>query len=132
MDETFFDLMEFLKKPSIAETFVDILLCAVPIWLAVMIGLVIGWSWRPRWTGLVFLGLRSKFRFLWAPPGFGARRLWLAFTALSALSVCRTIWSNFKGKDGKSVPAAAASSSGERRGSSVRLVAFFFLLYFFC
>uniref|UniRef100_A0A6M2F3X6 START domain-containing protein n=1 Tax=Populus davidiana TaxID=266767 RepID=A0A6M2F3X6_9ROSI len=119
MDETFFDLMEFLKKPSIAETFVDILLCAVPIWLAVMIGLVIGWSWRPRWTGLVFLGLRSKFRFLWAPPGFGARRLWLAFTALSALSVCRTIWSNFKGKDGKSVPAAAASSSGERPGGSV-------------
>ncbi|KAH9682225.1 START domain-containing protein [Citrus sinensis] len=78
--------MEFLKRPSITETLVDILLCAVPIWLAVMIGLVIGWSWRPRWTGLVFLGLRSKFRFIWtaAPPGFGARRLWLAFTALTA------------------------------------------------
>uniref|UniRef100_A0A0A0L598 START domain-containing protein n=1 Tax=Cucumis sativus TaxID=3659 RepID=A0A0A0L598_CUCSA len=99
MEETFFDLVEFLKKPSIAETFVDILLCAVPIWLAVMIGLVIGWSWRPRWTGLVFLGFRSKFRLLWtAPPGFGARRLWLAFTALSAFSVCRTLWSNFYGK----------------------------------
>ncbi|KAF2290209.1 hypothetical protein GH714_004075 [Hevea brasiliensis] len=47
MDDTFFDLMEFWKKPSITEIFVDILLCAVPIWLAVMIGLVIGWSWRP-------------------------------------------------------------------------------------
>ena len=91
-----------MKKPSIAETFVDILLCAVPIWLAVMIGLVIGWSWRPRWTGLVFLGLRSKFRFLWtAPPGFGARRLWFAFTALSAFSICRTYWSNLKGKGAK-------------------------------
>ncbi|KAJ9154205.1 hypothetical protein P3X46_027567 [Hevea brasiliensis] len=112
MDETFFDLMELWKKPSITETFVDILLCAVPIWLAVMIGLVIGWSWRPRWTGLVFLGLRSKFRFLWtAPPGFGARRLWLAFTALSAFSVCRTIWSNFKGKNGKSAATASTSAS---------------------
>ncbi|KAJ6689290.1 hypothetical protein OIU85_005672 [Salix viminalis] len=99
MDEPFFDIMEFLKKPSMTETLVDILLCAVPIWLAVTIGLVIGWSWRPRWTGLVFLGLRSKFRFLWtAPPGFGARRLWLAFTAISALSVCRTIWSSFNGQ----------------------------------
>ncbi|RDY10652.1 StAR-related lipid transfer protein 7, mitochondrial, partial [Mucuna pruriens] len=99
MEDSFFDVKEFLKKPSIWETFVDILLCAVPIWLAVMIGLVIGWSWRPRWTGLVFLGLRSKFRFLWtAPPGFGARRLWLAFTALSAFSICSTYWSNFKGK----------------------------------
>lgn len=30
-------MMEFLKRPSITETLVDILLCAVPIWLAVMI-----------------------------------------------------------------------------------------------
>ncbi|CAK9318704.1 unnamed protein product [Citrullus colocynthis] len=111
MEETFFDLVEFLKKPSIAETFVDILLCAVPIWLAVMIGLVIGWSWRPRWTGLVFLGFRSKFRLLWtAPPGFGARRLWLAFTALSAFSVCRTLWSNFYGKR-KAPPVPPAPDS---------------------
>lgn len=112
MDDTFFDLMNFMKKPVVYETFVDILLCAVPIWLAVMIGLVIGWSWRPRWTGLVFLGMRSKFRFLWtAPPGFGARRLWLAFTALSAFSVCGTIWSNFRGKEKELAAAAAASAS---------------------
>lgn len=109
MEEPFFDVVEFLKRPSIAETFVDILLCAVPIWVAVMIGLVIGWSWRPRWTGLVFLGLRSKLRFAWtAPPGFGARRLWLAFTALSAFSVCRTVWSNFKRRS-KASPATATS-----------------------
>lgn len=113
MDEVFFEMMEFLKRPSITETLVDILLCAVPIWLAVMIGLVIGWSWRPRWTGLVFLGLRSKFRFIWtAPPGFGARRLWLAFTALSAFSACRVLWNNFKGKGAKSA-AASAAPAGE-------------------
>ncbi|KAK6254825.1 hypothetical protein SCA6_016130 [Theobroma cacao] len=120
MDETFFDLMEFLKKPTITETFVDILLCAVPIWLAVMIGLVIGWAWRPRWTSLVFLGLRSKFRFIWtAPPGFGARRLWLAFTALSALPVCRTIFSNFiKGRSKKSTASASNSAVPLPRPSS--------------
>ncbi|XAR49024.1 hypothetical protein NMG60_11032046 [Bertholletia excelsa] len=99
MKESFFDFMDLVNRPAIVETFVDILLCAVPIWLAVMIGLMIGWSWRPRWTGLVFLGLRSKLRFIWtAPPGFGARRLWLAFTALSAFSVVRTLWSSFRGK----------------------------------
>uniref|UniRef100_A0A5B7AF31 START domain-containing protein n=1 Tax=Davidia involucrata TaxID=16924 RepID=A0A5B7AF31_DAVIN len=111
MEESFFDLVDFVNKPAILETFVDILLCAVPIWVAVMIGLVIGWSWRPRWTGLVFLGLRSKLRFVWtAPPGFGARRLWLAFTALSAFSVGRTLWSRFKGK-GKGSPAASGPES---------------------
>ncbi|XP_059448638.1 uncharacterized protein LOC132179863 [Corylus avellana] len=109
MEEPFFDVVEFLRRPSIAETFVDILLCAVPIWVAVMIGLVIGWSWRPRWTGIVFLGFRSKLRFLWtAPPGFGARRLWLAFSALSAFSVCRTVWSNSKRRS-KESPATAES-----------------------
>ncbi|XP_050372593.1 uncharacterized protein LOC126790419 [Argentina anserina] len=120
MEEAVFDLVEFLTNPTITETFVDILLCAVPIWLAVMIGLVIGWSWRPRWTGLVFLGLRSKFRFVCtAPPGFGARRLWLAFTAFSAFSICRKMWFDFRGK---SKPAAAggsgaaASRSGEGGG----------------
>lgn len=100
MEDIFHGFTELLNRPTIIETFVDILLCAVPIWLAVMIGLVIGWSWRPRWTGLVYLGFRSKLRFVWtAPPGFGARRLWLAFTALSAFSVARTLWSRFKRKE---------------------------------
>lgn len=97
----FINLTNFITKPSLIETFVDIFLCAVPIWLAVMIGVVIGWAWTPRWTSLVFLGFRSKLRgFAWtAPPGFGARRLWLAFTALSAFSVGRRMWFNFREKE---------------------------------
>ncbi|KAL2898480.1 StAR-related lipid transfer protein 7 mitochondrial [Bienertia sinuspersici] len=92
------DLLQFMSQPAIIETFVDILLCIVPIWLAIMIGLLIGWSWKPRWSGLLFLGFRTKLRFLWtAPPGFGARRLWLAFTALSAFSVLKTLLSSFFG-----------------------------------
>ncbi|OWM68181.1 uncharacterized protein LOC116208181 [Punica granatum] len=125
MEEAFFDLADFLRKPSLTETFVDILLCAVPIWLAVMIGLLIGWSWRPRWTGLLYLGLRSKFRFLLtaaAPPGFGARRLWLAFTALSAFSACRAIWFNIRNK-GKSAASTSPKNaeSAERSGEPARL-----------
>ncbi|GMH19967.1 hypothetical protein Nepgr_021808 [Nepenthes gracilis] len=112
MGDRFFDLTEFMKRPSVVETFVDILLCTVPIWLAVMIGLVIGWSWKPRWTGLVYLGLRGKFRFPWmALHGFGARQLWLAFTAFSAFSVMRTILSNFRGKDTDSAASQLAASS---------------------
>ncbi|CAE6196651.1 unnamed protein product [Arabidopsis arenosa] len=117
MDETYFDLLNFLKNPSFTETFVDILLCAVPIWLAVMIGLLIGWSWRPRWTGLIYLGFRSKLRFLWtAPPGFGARRLWLAFTALSAFSVCRTIWSRNDTRANKSSTGSAPVEESDESG----------------
>ncbi|KAF5941780.1 hypothetical protein HYC85_019422 [Camellia sinensis] len=121
MEQSFFDLIYFLHCPGLAETFLDVLLSSVPIWLAVMIGLVIGWSWRPRWTGLLYLGLRSKLRFAWtAPPGFGARRFWLAFTAFS---VGRRLWSRFiwKGKDGSPAAAAAAAqvvgSGGDVRPS---------------
>ncbi|KAG2317350.1 hypothetical protein Bca4012_068245 [Brassica carinata] len=116
MDESYRNLTDFIRRTSVSETFVDILLCAVPIWLAVMIGLLIGWSWRPRWTGLVYLGFRSKLRFLWtAPPGFGARRVWIAFTALSAFSVCRTLWSRLGSSAKKSIgedPPSEAVSRG--------------------
>ncbi|XP_009627905.1 uncharacterized protein [Nicotiana tomentosiformis] len=111
--ERWVGLVELINKPAIMETFVDILVCIVPIWVAIMIGLMIGWSWRPRWTGLVFLGFRSKLnRFVWTvPPGFGARRLWLAFTALSAFSVGRKLWFNFQGRTRK--PSAVAADSGQ-------------------
>ncbi|KAI8566357.1 hypothetical protein RHMOL_Rhmol02G0034700 [Rhododendron molle] len=119
----YFNLTGFLNRPAVVEIFVDILLCAVPIWLAIMIGLVIGWSWRPRWTGLLYLGLRSKLRFAWTtvPPGFGARRLCLAFSALSAFSVGRTVWVRFRGR-GKDLIGARSpveSIGGEPSASEI-------------
>lgn len=121
MEGFYADLMELMSKPVVVETLIDVLLCAVPIWVAVMIGLVIGWSWRPRWTGLLFLGLRSRFRFIWtAPPGLGARRLWLAFTALSAFSVCRRLWSSFNGKrEGPSIAGETESSAAALTSSTL-------------
>lgn len=111
MDESYRNLTDLT---SVTETIVDILLCSVPIWLAVMIGLLIGWSWRPRWTGLVYLGLRSKLRFLCTvPPGFGARRVWLAFTAFS---VCRTLWSRLGSSEKR--PEDIINPSGETEAIS--------------
>ncbi|KAF8732086.1 hypothetical protein HU200_016046 [Digitaria exilis] len=94
MAEWWEEAVALLRRPAVAEMAVDVLLCAVPIWAAVMIGLAVGWSWRPRWTGLLFLGLRSRLRLLWVPPGLGARRLWLACTALSACSVAPKLLSS--------------------------------------
>lgn len=111
--------LEFFKKPAVMETFVDILVCAVPIWVAVMIGLLIGWSWRPRWTGLVFLGFRSKLRFIWtAPPGLGARRFWLAFTALSIFSVCQRLWFSFRCRNRKLDSSSAQEVVGSASGTA--------------
>eukprot|EP01018_Ginkgo_biloba_P010598 Gb_26664 [translate_table: standard] len=96
MDTMSNDMYQIFRKPAVLETFLDVVMCVVPIWLAVMIGLIVGWSWKPKWAGLICLGMRSKLRFAWtAPPGFGARRLWFALTALSAFPVLRKLWSNF-------------------------------------
>lgn len=59
-----------LWRRATVEMAVNVLLCVMLIWTAVMIGLVVGWSWRPHWTGLFFLDLR--------PTGLRARKLWLA------------------------------------------------------
>ncbi|RWW80208.1 hypothetical protein BHE74_00011470 [Ensete ventricosum] len=118
------DFVDLMRKPAVVEPLIDILLCAVPIWVAVMIGLVIGWSWRPRWTGLLFLGLRSKLRFLWtAPPGLGARRLWIAFTALSVFSMCHKLCSSsiFKGKAWRSQDVEEDSSVAKTAAASQNL-----------
>ncbi|CAK9136688.1 unnamed protein product [Ilex paraguariensis] len=110
MDESWLD---FMSRPAVVETFVDLLLCSVPIWVAIMIGLVIGWSWRPRWTSLVFLGFRSKLRFVWTavPPGIGVGRLWFALSALSAFSVGRRLWFSFMVRKCRESGAALAPES---------------------
>ncbi|KAJ0818324.1 hypothetical protein HanLR1_Chr00c0350g0743771 [Helianthus annuus] len=110
----FHNMITFITNPAVMETFVDIFVCAVPIWAAVMIGVLIGWAWTPRWTSLVFLGFRSKLRgfAMTVPPGFGARRLWLAFTALSAFSVGRRMWSNFREKERKDEVASPRAVAG--------------------
>lgn len=116
------DITEILRSSVVMETAVDMLLCAVPISMAVIIGMIIGWSWRPRWTGILFFGLRNKLRFF-IPPGFGARRIWLfVVTVLSALSVCRRFWTNFGNKrkaddlrcvNTESDPAVVVDNDGE-------------------
>ncbi|XP_020572201.1 uncharacterized protein LOC110019026 [Phalaenopsis equestris] len=47
-------LIEILRKPTIGDMVSELTLFAAPLWLAVFVGLVVGWVWRPRWAaGLV-------------------------------------------------------------------------------
>ncbi|KAL2609847.1 hypothetical protein R1flu_028420 [Riccia fluitans] len=85
-----------LNKPAIYETFAD-LLTMFPFWVAIVIGLVLGWSWKPRWVSFLVLGIRTRPRLVWStPPGFGARRVWLAVTALTAYPVLKDAWLKFR------------------------------------
>ncbi|KAH0456903.1 hypothetical protein IEQ34_014810 [Dendrobium chrysotoxum] len=47
-------LIEILRKPTIGDIVSELTLFAAPLWIAVFVGLVVGWAWKPRWaTGLV-------------------------------------------------------------------------------
>lgn len=47
-------LIEILSKPTVGKVVAELVLFAAPLWIAVLVGLFVGWTWRPRWAaGLV-------------------------------------------------------------------------------
>ncbi|KAJ4781401.1 Polyketide cyclase/dehydrase and lipid transport superfamily protein [Rhynchospora pubera] len=43
-------IMEILNRPNTWRIVSDLLLFVSPIWLAVFIGLLVGWTWKPDWA----------------------------------------------------------------------------------
>lgn len=43
-------LLEVLKSPSIWDMLLELMLLTVPLWIAVFVGVVVGWAWRPNWA----------------------------------------------------------------------------------
>ncbi|XP_020581661.1 uncharacterized protein LOC110025493 isoform X2 [Phalaenopsis equestris] len=47
-------LMEIMSKPTLGGLLSELAFFAAPLWVAVFVGLLVGWAWRPGWaTGLV-------------------------------------------------------------------------------
>lgn len=45
-------LLEILRRPTIGDVVVELVLFLGPVWIAVLVGLVVGWVWKPRWATL--------------------------------------------------------------------------------
>ncbi|KAJ6851446.1 uncharacterized protein M6B38_259055 [Iris pallida] len=43
-------LMEVLSKPTLADLLPELAAFAAPICVAVLVGILVGWVWRPRWV----------------------------------------------------------------------------------
>ncbi|XP_057521391.1 uncharacterized protein LOC130801537 [Amaranthus tricolor] len=43
-------ILEVLKKPSLWDVFFELMLLTVPLWIAVFVGVFLGWAWRPKWA----------------------------------------------------------------------------------
>jgi hypothetical protein len=43
-------LAEVFREPTLAGVARELATLAAPLWLAALVGLLIGWAWRPRWA----------------------------------------------------------------------------------
>ncbi|XBI87232.1 hypothetical protein VPH35_025357 [Triticum aestivum] len=46
-------LAEVFREPTLAGVARELATLAAPLWLAALVGLLIGWAWRPRWAAAV-------------------------------------------------------------------------------
>ena len=42
--------LEILSRPAIGEVMVGIFVFMGPVWVAFLLGLMVGWAWKPRWA----------------------------------------------------------------------------------
>lgn len=52
-------LIEILKKPAFGEIFSELAIFFAPLWIALAVGLFVGWAWRPTWA-VQILGFQNS------------------------------------------------------------------------
>ncbi|KAG8374509.1 hypothetical protein BUALT_Bualt10G0002200 [Buddleja alternifolia] len=45
-------LLEILRKPTIGDMMVELMVFMAPIWIAVFVGVLVGWAWKPNWANI--------------------------------------------------------------------------------
>ncbi|KAG6399146.1 hypothetical protein SASPL_140621 [Salvia splendens] len=48
--------LEILQKPTIGEMVLELMALATPIWAAIVVGVFLGWAWKPKWANSLSVG----------------------------------------------------------------------------
>ncbi|KAF5477964.1 hypothetical protein F2P56_004567 [Juglans regia] len=43
-------LLEILRRPTMLDVLSELMLFIAPLWLAIIVGLLVGWAWKPKWA----------------------------------------------------------------------------------
>lgn len=43
---------EILERPTIGAVVVEMMMFLGPVWVALFLGVIIGWTWKPKWASL--------------------------------------------------------------------------------
>ncbi|GMP35378.1 hypothetical protein CsSME_00007836 [Camellia sinensis var. sinensis] len=52
-------LFEILQRPTIWDVLIELMIFMAPLWIAVFIGVMVGWAWKPNWANLAPHSLSS-------------------------------------------------------------------------
>ncbi|KAK6146529.1 hypothetical protein DH2020_020398 [Rehmannia glutinosa] len=52
--------LEILQRPNIGDVMSELMVFMTPIWVAVLVGILVGWAWKPKWAKLNVDFLDSK------------------------------------------------------------------------
>ncbi|XVF51181.1 hypothetical protein PTKIN_Ptkin04bG0163800 [Pterospermum kingtungense] len=44
--------LEILRKPTIGDALSEVMMFIAPLWVAVILGVLVGWAWKPKWANL--------------------------------------------------------------------------------
>ncbi|XP_008785106.2 stAR-related lipid transfer protein 7, mitochondrial-like [Phoenix dactylifera] len=61
-------LIGILGKPAVGDGVAELALVAAPLWIAVLVGLFVGWAWRPRWAASLVGGEKASLGGRRLPP----------------------------------------------------------------
>lgn len=45
-------LLEILKRPTFGDVLAELVMFVIPLWIAVIVGVLVGWAWKPKWANL--------------------------------------------------------------------------------
>ncbi|XP_022856061.1 uncharacterized protein LOC111377232 [Olea europaea var. sylvestris] len=44
--------LEIFQRPTIGDMTIELMVFMAPIWIAVFVGVLVGWAWKPKWASL--------------------------------------------------------------------------------
>lgn len=45
--------LEIFQRPSLVDVLGELVIFVAPLWIAVIVGVLVGWAWKPEWVSLV-------------------------------------------------------------------------------
>lgn len=104
--------VEILRKPSIGDILAELALFSAPLWIAVFVGVMVGWAWRPGWAAGFVGGGEEKV----GSNGSGSQ---VPAPEPSEMSLCLPSFNSLKGQ----LPTCITSFISDQSSRKVETVA---------